>query len=143
MAEFTTIPDTLRRAADLWLAVRRAEMAKASYRVVPAKVERFLHVVGEVQTDRLDAKTWGLWVRSLKMDVREGKLRFQTARIAYSRSREFLRSLINHGMLSTFPVLDESAEKAHEGTREPGETKMKIGIHPRWTTTRSTYDGSE
>jgi DNA invertase Pin-like site-specific DNA recombinase len=112
MPEITTIPATLRGAADLWLAVRRAEMAKDSYRVVPSKIERFLQIIGDVQIDRMNADTWGLWVRSLKMDVREGKLQFQTARIAYSRSREFLRWLIHHGKMTTFPLLDASAEKA-------------------------------
>ena len=54
----------------------------------------------------MDAGTWGLWDRFLKLDVREVTLQFQSARIADNRSREFFRWLIDHGKMSTFPIMD-------------------------------------
>ncbi len=46
------------------------------------EIKRYSQVIGDVQTDRMNEGTLGLWLRSLKMDVREGKLRFHMARFA-------------------------------------------------------------
>ena len=107
-----TIPDNLRDAANLWLKVRRAEMSKASFGVVPPKIERFLHVIGDLSTSRLDASRWDLWLRTLRMEVREGSLKRNTARVTYSRAREFLRWLIANGKTQPIDGLELSAEKA-------------------------------
>jgi len=107
-----TIPDSLRHAANLWLKVRRAEMSKASFSVVPSKIERFLDVIGDLSTIQLDASRWDLWVRTLRMEVREGSLKRSTARVTYSRAREFVRWLIDHGKTERFPELEASGEQA-------------------------------
>lgn len=109
MPEFKTVPDSLKEAADLWLSIRRAEMGKSSFRVVPAKIVRFLTVVGD---EGIDANRWELWVRTLRLEIREGKLQRQTARVGYCRSREFVRWLISHNKAAPIPGLEKSAEKA-------------------------------
>ena len=81
---------------------------RGEFRVLPSKIERFLAVVG----DRIDADPWELWVRTLRLEVREGNLSRLTARVALGRSREFVRWLIEHGKLADIPGLRMSGEKA-------------------------------
>ena len=46
------------------------------------------------------------------MEVREGSLKRNTARVTYSRAREFLRWLIANGKTQLIDGLELSAEKA-------------------------------
>jgi hypothetical protein len=63
-------------------------MAKGSSRAVPSQVRRFVEFVGaDLPTDRLDRHQWRSWVRHLKIEVEEGRLPGNTARVIYSRAR--------------------------------------------------------
>lgn len=67
-----------------------------------------LAVVG----DHIDADQWELWVRTLKLEVREGNLSRLTARVALGRSREFVGRLVELGKVANVPGLKLSGEKA-------------------------------
>lgn len=110
-------PDTvavkLQAAGEQWLGVVRSRMGKASYRVVPSKVRRFLDVVGgDTPTAKLDAKKWAGWVAWLKRAVEAEQLEPATARVSYARSREFVRWVVEKGGCAEFPALKVSAAKA-------------------------------
>jgi hypothetical protein len=67
-------------------------MAKGSFRAVPSKVRRFVEFVGaDLSTDRLDRHQWRSWVRHLKIEVEEGGLAVNAARVIYSRAQMFVR----------------------------------------------------
>ena len=87
-------------------------MSQESFKVMPSKIERFLDVIGDLPTIQLDASRWDLWVRTLRMEVREGSLKRTTARVTYSRAREFLRWLIANGKTRPIDGLEISSEKA-------------------------------
>jgi hypothetical protein len=46
-------------------------------------------VGADVPTDRLDRHRWRAWVRHLRSEVEEGRVAVNTARVIYSRAREF------------------------------------------------------
>lgn len=81
--------------------------------MVSAKVRRFAEVVGNDQpTASIDKPAWDRWVAWLNGEVGEGRLEFNTARVTYSRAREYVRWLISKGCCTSFDGLDVSANKA-------------------------------
>jgi hypothetical protein len=113
--EFTppdVIPEIVGPAADVWLGIVRARMGKGSFRVVPSKVRRFVEFVGaDLPTDRLDRHQWRSWVRHLKIEVEEGRLAVNTARVTYSRAREFVRWLVENRRAQEVPDFAVSGRK--------------------------------
>jgi uncharacterized small protein (DUF1192 family) len=113
--EFTPpdeIPETVGRAADVWLGVVRSRMSKGSFRAVPSKVRRFVDFVGvDLPTDRLDRHQWRSWVRHLKIEVEEGRVAANTARVIYSRAREFVRWLVENQRAQELPDFAVSGRK--------------------------------
>jgi hypothetical protein len=108
----TDIPATVGEAAGLFLRVRKSEMAKASFRVVPSKVRRFVEFVGaDTDTKDIGPTSWRVFVRWLRAEVTEKKLDESTARVTHNRVREFLRWLIARDATPTFD-LGGSAVKA-------------------------------
>lgn len=109
---FKSVPKTIGEAAALWLKVRKAEMSPASFRVVPAKIRRFVEFV---QTDtpcsQVGIQHWRLFIRWLRAEVSDGNLSQVTARVAYSRVREFVRWLVENEATPAFDV-GQSAAKA-------------------------------
>ena len=88
-------------------------MTKESFRVVPSKIRRFVNFVGsDLSTILFDKNHWRRWVRWLIKEVEAGRLQKTTARVNYSRSREFIRWLISKGLTKQIEELDESASKA-------------------------------
>lgn len=107
------IPSHLGAAASVWLNIARSNMARQSFRVVPSKIERFVEVVGkDLPTEQICGTHWDQWTHSLKYEIKNGKLKFSTARVAYSRARELLDWLIEHEAVVAFPELKISAAKA-------------------------------
>jgi DNA invertase Pin-like site-specific DNA recombinase len=100
-----SIPSTIGPAADLFLAVERASMAKASFRVVPAKIRRFVNYVGaDLECRRLGADHWKLFIRWLQAEVADRKLAWPTATVAFNRVREFVAWLIEKGATPGFGI---------------------------------------
>lgn len=107
------VPTKLGPAAETWLEIARSNMAKQSFRVVPSKIERFVEVLGkELATKQISGNHWHQWTEWLKKEIEKGNLKFSTARVAYSRAREFLNWLIEQGAVSHFPELKTSAARA-------------------------------
>ena len=107
------VPAKLGPAAEIWLEIARSNMAKQSFRVVPSKIERFVEVLGkELATKQISGNHWHQWTEWLKKEIEKENLKFSTARVAYSRAREFLNWLIEQGAVSHFPELKTSAARA-------------------------------
>ena len=105
------IPTTVGAAAELFLRVRKANLAKASFRVVPSKVRRFVGFVGaDTATKEVGLQHWRLFVRWLRAEVSEKKLDDSTARVTHNRVREFLRWLIEQGATPAFDFGGSAAE---------------------------------
>jgi DNA invertase Pin-like site-specific DNA recombinase len=110
---FNTVPKAIGEAAGLWLRVRKAQMSKASFRVIPAKIRRFVDFVGDdTPTSQVGVQHWKLFTRWLKAEVSDGKLSKATARVAYSRVREFVRWLVDNQATPAFKGTEQSAAKA-------------------------------
>jgi hypothetical protein len=108
---FSTIPTTVEAAADLFLAVRKSEMAKASFRVVPAKVHRFVEFVGnDTRCSALGLQHWRLFIRWLRAEVKERKMKKTTARVTVNRVREYLRWLAERGQITVFDMTGSAAK---------------------------------
>ena len=87
-------------------------MTKESFRVVPSKIRRFVNFVGsDLSTNLIDKNLWPRWVRWLKKEVGASRFEKTTARVNYSRSREFIRWLISKGLTKQIDGLDTSASK--------------------------------
>jgi hypothetical protein len=54
-------------------------------------------------TDRLDRHQWRSWVRHQKIEVEEGGLAGNTARVISSRAREFVRWLVANRRAQAVP----------------------------------------
>jgi hypothetical protein len=76
--------------------------------VVPFKIDSFLSVVGNC----IDADRWELAVRTLRLEVRAGKLSSLTARVALGRARASVQWLIVHDHVVDIPALKLSGEEA-------------------------------
>jgi len=88
------VPALLGPAAEAWLTVARGRMTRASFRVVPSKVRRFVQFIGPHTPVRtLGAEHWKLFVRWVRLEMRDKRLARTTARILLNRVREFLRWL--------------------------------------------------
>lgn len=108
----TAIPGTVGPCAKHYLAIVASRMARDSFRIVPPKVQRFVSYHGAEKPLRtIDARSWELWVRSLKLEIREGTLKKNTARVIHGRSREFVLWLMAEGLIDRFD-LSQSGEKA-------------------------------
>jgi len=116
------VPATVGPAADVFLAVRKSEMGKASFRVVPAKVHRFVDYVGaDLACNKLGADHWKLFIRWLQAEVADGKLEWVTATVGFNRVREFVRWLIDQGVTPAFDI-SGSAKKI---IPQPRKAKVK------------------
>ena len=108
----TKIPATVGLAADLFLAVLKSQMAKPSFRVIPAKVRRFVDYIGaDLDCNKVGAEHWKLFVRWLQAEVAEAKLEVTTARITFNRVREFVKWLVEQKATPAFDI-SGSAKKA-------------------------------
>ena len=104
------VPETICGAADVWLRHMKRGMNPESYRVVPSKVRRFVDAVGPSTLCRdITARKWGQFTRLLRRLVKRGELAENTARVIYSRSREFVRWLIEEDVIQEWPGLSKSA----------------------------------
>ena len=87
-------------------------MAKGSSRAVPSQVRRFVEFVGaDLPTDRLDRHQWRSWVRHLKIEVEEGGLAVNAARVISSRARELVRWLVANRRAQAVPDFAASGRK--------------------------------
>lgn len=108
----TTIPPTLGPAAALWLEHAKRKMARHSFRVVPSKIRRFVEFIGkEVPTASLDQRLWRKWAKFLRKKMAEGELARGTARVTFSRAREFVRWLQENNVAPAIPELKASSAK--------------------------------
>ena len=86
--ELDTVPETVGAAAEIWLAVVRASMKKASFRVVPSKVRRFVTFLGtDLPTTKIDTERWQDWVRWLRAEIGADRLEGSTARVTYRQGQ--------------------------------------------------------
>ncbi len=110
------LPRKLGEAAELWLKVYRAGKRRESFKTVPSKVRRFVRVLGADQdTEVVDARAWKRWTAYLKGQVKRAEMKALTARVAYSRAREFARWLIEHKLAAPIDGLEKSADGALAG----------------------------
>lgn len=106
------VPKQIGDAAEVWLRIAKRRMSPESFRVVPSKVRRFVEVVGPgTLCQDIDKKAWDRFVRSLKRLVKRGDLAQNTARVSYSRSREFVRWLISEGIVQEWSGLWKSSAR--------------------------------
>jgi hypothetical protein len=100
----------------LWITLLNGgqrSMLNHSFEVVPSKIKRFVAVLGgDLPTSKIDRALWQKWVRWLNKKVAKASLARTTARVNYSRAREFVRWLIANGRTAQFPGLDMSSETA-------------------------------
>ena len=108
--EYKTVPKALAEAGELFIAIRKSEMAKESYKTLPSKVRRFTAYTGG-RTRDVTAKDLNLYKRLLGSQVREGKIKRSQARVELNRVKEFLRWLIDQEAIGEFDT-SESAAKA-------------------------------
>jgi DNA invertase Pin-like site-specific DNA recombinase len=107
------VADTVGAAADAWLRVARRSMAKKSFRVVPSKIKRFVTFVGgDLPTADINRAKWQKWGRWLRRQVATAQLARSTARVTYSRAREFVRWLIANERTAQFTGLEVSGNNA-------------------------------
>jgi DNA invertase Pin-like site-specific DNA recombinase len=106
------VPEKIGDAGEVWLRLQRSRMAKHSFRVVPAKVRRFVKFVGHCRSTSEAGRHWNDWVGWLKVEIAAGRMAPATARVTLSRSREFLRWLIQRGVVGDLAELNLSAEVA-------------------------------
>lgn len=107
------LPDTVGECLSVWLGVMREKLGPDSFRVVAPKVRPFAEYVGaSASTETIDGRLWGLWVRHLKMQVAEGKVARNSARVSYGRSREFVRWLQDNQKVKPIEGLEVSGEVA-------------------------------
>lgn len=117
------VPQTVEEAAEVWLKIARRNMAKQSFRVVPAKVRRFVKFIGPtLAPTEVGPNCWLEWVGWLQAEVAAGRMARATARITYSRSREFVRWLIEKCALADIAELKVSADSA-VGPKDEGQRK--------------------
>jgi hypothetical protein len=108
--EYKSIPKTLAEAGELFIAIRKSEMAKESYKTLPSKVRRFTAYTGG-KTKDVKEKDLNLYKRLLVTQVKEGKIKRSQARVEINRVKEFLRWLMDQGAIKAFDT-SESAAKA-------------------------------
>ena len=107
------LPGAVGPAAEFWLRAVRGSMQRASYRVVPAKIRRFVSFLGkDLATSDVNSVAWGRWVRWLKSEIKKGRLAHQTARVTYGRAREFVRWLVTNKLTTEIAGLSKSGESA-------------------------------
>lgn len=105
-----TIPATVGEAVELFIRVRQSQIAKRSFRVVPAKLRKFASFVGnDTPTNKIGLQHWRLFIRLLRIEVREKKIQLSTARVTHNRAREFIRWLIQLGEISEFDYSGSAA----------------------------------
>lgn len=104
-----TVADTVGPASAHWLLIAKRGMSKASFRVVPSKIRRFVGFVGaDLPCRAIDGRKWTEWTTWLRGEVEAGRLERTTARVQYSRAREFVRWLISEGKTGAIAGLEES-----------------------------------
>src|SRR5437016_644656 len=75
VVQVNKVPRTVRAAAELFLKVRRSQMSKASYRVVPSKVRRFVDFLGaDLPCANVNAERWKRWMSWVSAEVKAGRL---------------------------------------------------------------------
>ena len=100
------VPSSLGEAAKMWLQVVRGQMSKESYRIVPPKIARFVEFFGEdLQCKQINANRWNKWTQHL---LKATDLSSKTALIVWGRSREYVRWLIEKGIIKAFEELNQS-----------------------------------
>jgi DNA invertase Pin-like site-specific DNA recombinase len=110
-AEPETLPGDLRGCADIFLGGLRARLSAESFKTIPAHIGRFVEFIGpETSAGDISTKIWNLWLRHLKLVVAEEQMAKNTARVGYSRSREFVRWLIEKGVVDSIDGLERSGE---------------------------------
>jgi DNA invertase Pin-like site-specific DNA recombinase len=83
-------PATVGPAAEVWLNVMAAQLRPDSHRVIGPKVARFVAFAGAgTRCVDVDARLWGLFVRHLRAEVREGGMARNSALVALNRARQF------------------------------------------------------
>ena len=108
-----SIPPTVGDAAEAFLRVMRSQMHKDSFRVVPSKVRRIVEFLGEdLPTKNVNGVRWRKWTAWVRGEIEGGRLAAGTARVVWSRSREFVRWLIDRGACPPIDDLDMSSLKA-------------------------------
>lgn len=104
------VPQLLGEASKVWLAIARNNMAKSSYRVVPAKINRFVEFMGsDLHCSMVNKSRWDKWTDSLLDAVGKGEQEAATARIIWGRSRELVRWLVNKEIIKPIVGLEQSA----------------------------------
>jgi DNA invertase Pin-like site-specific DNA recombinase len=120
------LPKTLGPAADRWLRTVRQSMRRLSFRVVPSKVRRFVDFLGtDTPTANVNAAAWKRWTKRLRRQVKGGQLAHLTARVAYSRCREFVRWLVDNKLTAAFDGLSQSADAALGGLPPRGSDSVE------------------
>ncbi len=95
----------------MFVSKLRATLPPESFKTVPAQMARFRDFVGaQTPVADLTGKLWGLWLRHLKLCVSEAKLARNTARVTYTRSRQFFRWLVDKGLVAAIDGLARSGE---------------------------------
>jgi hypothetical protein len=96
----STIPSDLQGAGEHWLLLARRKMNKASFRVIPSKIRRFVDVVGgDLPVAKLSAKHWKTWTEWLRNQVATGWLETATAQVNYNRAKELVKWLGEKGLV--------------------------------------------
>lgn len=104
-----TVAETVGPASAHWLLIAKRGMAKASFRVVPSKIKRFVGFVGEGLPCRaIDGRTWREWITWLRGEIEAGRLERSTAKVNFNRAREFVRWLVSEGKTAEIDGLEDS-----------------------------------
>lgn len=112
----TNLPSTLGDCGEHWLTITKGTLSAQSFRMIPAKIRRFSEFIGvELSVGEFSRSHWALWVRSLRLQVKDGSLAHNTARVTYSRTREFVRWMIANKLTPEIAELEISGEKALVG----------------------------
>lgn len=98
-----------------WLEQIRPTIRPDNFRMIPSKVRRFAEFLEIEKTKDLDGKAWQQYVRHLRLEIASKNATFFSARNTYSRAREFVRWLIEHGAVKPFDEIKVSGDKALKG----------------------------
>lgn len=108
----TTLPKTFGGCLDIWLQMCRSTMSADTYRMIPAKVRRFVDFIGpDTKTSEMTIRDWTAYFKHVKAEIAEGKIMFSTARVEVTRSREFLRWLNGQQVFKSRVFTNTSVKK--------------------------------
>jgi len=99
-----SIPDDLLGASEYYLLQQKGTMRKESFKTLPARIRRFVEVIGHIPCADITPKSWARYVRLLPRELGRS-----TARGTLNSVKRFCRWLVANGKMQDFPALSKSA----------------------------------